>query len=356
MMTSGDLRIVEFDTHKASDELYNMYFELTEKLGEEKRPGEAPPPRTLLRRIMTTKIPEVKRFWWLVLKKEIEKEKAIGIARIGFSTKKDPAYQDNKHNADIRLDVDKEYRERGIGSKALKVLIEKAKEDKHVDTILVDVNLDSGHKFCKKLGGDVALEAAENRLHINEVNWSMIEQWKNEGDVTSEQEGITIHSFTDCPEDILAEYVNLYTETINQQPLGEIDVEMRVTPESRRMQEEQLKQQGLKWYTKITREKDGRISGLTEFLQIPEMPERIMQLLTGVKQEYRGRGLGKWLKANMLLYIKDNFSETKYIQTDNAISNESMISINDRMGFKLNIAQTMYKFDLADLDKKLNGA
>ncbi|GAH23645.1 unnamed protein product, partial [marine sediment metagenome] len=36
--------------------------------------------------------------------------------------------------------------------------------------------------------------------------------------------------------------------------------------------------------------------------------------------------------------------------------NEPMISINDRMGFKLNIAQTMYKFDLTVLDRKLNGA
>ena len=97
-MTSGDMRIVAFDTHKASDELYNLYFELVEKLGEEKRPGEAPPPRALLRRIMTTKIPEVKQYWWLVLSKEIEKEKAIGVARIGFSTNKDPAYKENKHN------------------------------------------------------------------------------------------------------------------------------------------------------------------------------------------------------------------------------------------------------------------
>ena len=355
-MTSGDMRIVAFDTHKASDELYNLYFELVEKLGEEKRPGEAPPPRALLRRIMTTKIPEVKQYWWLVLKKEIEKEKAIGVARIGFSTKKDPAYKENKHNADIRLDVDKDYRKRGFGSKALQVLIEKAKEDKHVNTLLVDVNLDSGHQFCRKLGGDVALEAAENRLHMKEVNWSMIEQWKIEGDKVAEQEGVTMHFFTDCPEDILAEYVNIYTETINQQPLGDIDLEMRVTQESRRMQEEQIKQQGLKWFTKITREKDGKISGLTEFLQIPEMPERIMQLLTGVKQEYRGRGLGKWLKADMLLYIRDNFPETKFIQTDNAISNKSMISINDRLGFKHNIAQTMYKFDLAELERKLNGA
>ncbi|MHA1591442.1 MAG: GNAT family N-acetyltransferase [Candidatus Heimdallarchaeaceae archaeon] len=350
------MRIIKFDTHKASDELYNLFFELTEKLGEEKRPGEAPPPRTLLRRMMTTKIPEVKRYWWLVLKKELEKEKAIGIARIGFSTKKDPAYQENKHNADIRLDVDKEYRKRGIGSEALKVLIEKAKEDKHVNTLIVDVNLDSGHKFCKKMGGDVALEAAENRLYMKEVNWSMIEQWKNEGDKIANQECVSMHFFTECPEDILAEYVDIYTETINQQPLGEIEVEMRVTTESRRLQEEQLKKQGLKWYTKITREKDGKISGLTEFLQIPEMPERIMQLLTGVKKEYRGRGLGKWLKADMLLYIRDNFSESKYIQTDNAISNAPMISINDRMGFKLNIAQTMYKFNLAELDRKLNGA
>ncbi|MCK5141382.1 MAG: GNAT family N-acetyltransferase, partial [Candidatus Heimdallarchaeota archaeon] len=294
------MRIIKFDTHKASDELYNLFFELTEKLGEEKRPGEAPPPRALLRRMMTTKIPEVKRYWWLVLKKEVEKERAIGIARIGFSTKKDPAYQENKHNADIRLDVEKEYRKKGIGSEALKVLIEKAKEDKYVNTLLVDVNLDSGHKFCKKLGGDVALEAAENRLHIKEVNWSMIEQWKNDGDKIATQEGVSMHFFTECPEDILAEYVDIYTETINQQPLGEVDMEMRVTTESRRLQEEQLKKQGLKWFTKITREKDSKISGLTEFLQIPEMPERIMQLLTGVKKEYRGRGLGKWLKADML--------------------------------------------------------
>ncbi|MHA1691720.1 MAG: hypothetical protein ACTSU7_08780, partial [Candidatus Heimdallarchaeaceae archaeon] len=232
---------------------------------------------------------------------------------------------------------------------------EKAKEDKHVNTLIVDVNLDSGHKFCKKMGGDVALEAAENRLYMKEVNWPMIEQWKNEGSKIAEQEGVTMHSFTDCPEDIIAEYVNIYTETINQQPLGEIEGEMRVTPESRRTQEEQIKQQGLKWYTQITREKDGKISGLTEFLQIPEMPERIMQLLTGVKKEYRGRGLGKWLKADMLLYIRDNFPETKFIQTDNAISNVSMISINDRLGFKLNIAQTMYKFDLEELERKLNG-
>lgn len=354
-MNSGDLHIVEFDTQKASDELYTKYFELVEKLGEEKRPGETPPPRALLRRIMSSKIPEVKQYWWLVLKKELENEKAVGIARIGFSTKKDPAYQENKHNADIRLDVDKDYRNRGIGSEALKVLLKKAKEDKHVNTLLVDVNLDPGHKFCKNLGGEVALEAAENRLHMKEVNWSMIEQWKNEGSRIAEQEGVTMHSFTDCPEDILAEYVNIYTETINQQPLGEIEGEMRVTPESRRTQEEQIKQQGLKWYTQITREKDGKISGLTEFLQIPEMPERIMQLLTGVKMEYRGRGLGKWLKADMLLYIRDNFPETKFIQTDNAISNVSMISINDRMGFKLNIAQTMYKFDLEELERKLNG-
>ncbi len=355
-MNSGDMRIVEFDTHKASDELYNLFFELTEKLGEEKRPGETPPPRTLLRRMMTTKIPEVKQYWWLILKKEVENEKAIGIARIGFSTKKDPAYQENKHNADIRLDVDKDHRKKGIGSKALKVLIEKAKEDKHVDTLLVDVNLDSGHQFCKKLGGEVALEAAENRLHMEAVNWEMIEKWKSEGDKIAEKEGVTIHSFTDCPEEILKEYVNIYTETINQQPLGEIELEMRVTHESRRMQEEQIKQQGLKWYSKITKEKDGTISGLTEFLQIPEMPERIMQLLTGVKQEYRGRGLGKWLKADMLLFIRDNFPDTKYIQTDNAISNAPMISINDRMGYKLNIAQTMYKFDLEEIGNKMNAA
>ncbi|MHA2365813.1 MAG: GNAT family N-acetyltransferase, partial [Candidatus Hodarchaeales archaeon] len=58
------------------------------------------------------------------------------------------------------------------------------------------------------------------------------------------------------------------------------------------------------------------------------------QDLTGVKQEYRGRGLGKWLKSALLLRIRNEFPKVNIVTTGNATSNAPMLSINERLGFK----------------------
>ena len=66
----------------------------------------------------------------------------------------------------------------------------------------------------------------------------------------------------------------------------------------------------------------------------PGFKSMITQELTGVKKEYRGRGLGKWLKAAMLLKVKEDFPEAKTVRTENATTNAPMLSINERLGFK----------------------
>ena len=49
---------------------------------------------------------------------------------------------------------------------------------------------------------------------------------------------------------------------------------------------------------------------------------------------YRERGLGKWLKAEMLKYAKRTFLELKFVVTDFAVTNAPMIAINKKLGFK----------------------
>ena len=51
-----------------------------------------------------------------------------------------------------------------------------------------------------------------------------------------------------------------------------------------------------------------------------DMPWRLLQNLTGIKEEYRGKGLGKWLKSDMLKFVKENeeLNGVKYIVTQNA--------------------------------------
>ena len=81
--------------------------------------------------------------------------------------------------------------------------------------------------------------------------------------------------------------------------------------------------------------------------------EDLEQELTGVSCEFRGRGLGKWLKAKMILHIKDTYPDVKRIITGNAEANAPMLSINERMGFKKYKGAEGYKFQTEELAKKL---
>lgn len=98
---------------------------------------------------------------------------------------------------------------------------------------------------------------------------------------------------------------------MNQQPLGNYDGQILITPESRRSDEKKYKERKLKWYTIITKEKNGTISGLTEMLYHSRTPHKGYQNLTGVKEEYQSRKLGKWLKAHMLMWFYDKYSNIK---------------------------------------------
>jgi mycothiol synthase len=63
---------------------------------------------------------------------------------------------------------------------------------------------------------------------------------------------------------------------------------------------------------------DGRLSGVTEIYYHPERPHVVEQEVTGVLEAERGRGLGKWLKTDMLLFIKEQHPDVEFISKGNA--------------------------------------
>jgi len=164
---------------------------------------------------------------------------------------------------------------------------------------------------------------------------------------------VRVERFEEVPEADLESYAALYTEVMNQQPMGEVAYRPRVTPESRRADEKRLRRQGIVWITLVTREPDGAFSGLTETAYHPEEPPHAHQMLTGVREAYRGRGLGKWLKALMLCHLRDRFPVLRFIATGNADVNAAMHAINRGMGFKRHLAETAFKWDVADLCRTL---
>ena len=46
------------------------------------------------------------------------------------------------------------------------------------------------------------------------------------------------------------------------------------------------------------------------------------------------RGLGKWLKAAMLLHVRNLYPKVEVVVTENAGSNAPMLAINTKIGFR----------------------
>jgi len=89
---------------------------------------------------------------------------------------------------------------------------------------------DAGIAFCESLGGKVGITEEESRLSLNQVNWSMIEKWKQEG--SERASGVTIERFEVIDEGDLKQYCKLYTELLNQVPKEDLEWELKTKVEN----------------------------------------------------------------------------------------------------------------------------
>jgi mycothiol synthase len=231
-----------------------------------------------------------------------------------------------------------------LGTELLGALVEKAVERANIRTLETFGFQESGWRFCDNYGGKVALEAAQYRLELVEVDWETLAKWRLEG--AERSGGTTPRSFETVPEEMLERFVDSYNEIVDAVPLGDLEVRQRMTPASRR--EDEVRTSG-GWYTIVSQEADGSLSGLTEIVYDAGVPYRVEQELTGVRKEYRGRGLGKWLKAEMQFLIRDELPTVEYVNTGNADTNTPIGLTNERMGFKRYHTELCYRFELETL-------
>ncbi|MHA2030755.1 MAG: GNAT family N-acetyltransferase [Candidatus Kariarchaeaceae archaeon] len=303
-------------------------------------PRDPPGSNELRKKQLREEDPHWKDIRWVTWNHD--KNKLIGFASLGHVIQCAPGYEENKNSCWGNVLVDIDYRKQGIGTELLIKVFQKTLELEKTN-IGIGTAEEAGKEYVKHIGiGIVAIEGGENRLYMEDVDWSRMRKWIN--DSTARKEGVTIETFEDVPEKYLEEYSKLYTYALNLVPKGEEEWEAVVTPEVRRKDEQKHKKKGTIWITKVSKEVDGKLSGLTEIFYNYENDYLVEQELTGIVPECRSRGLGKWLKAEMLHHINEKFPKVKFIATGNADINTHMVSINTRMGYKKTRHWTSYKF------------
>lgn len=242
-------------------------------------------------------------------------------------------YESNKHIMAIKGGVLSPHRRAGIGTAALRKA--RAGMEAHdARTMTMYTAEDDGKAFLRATGAELKIVERVSRLAMDEVDWERMARWQ--GDLETRAPGAALERYPRrLPDDFLEEYCPARQVMMNLMPFEDLDHgEIEVRPEDWHETYARMDVNGEEHHTVIVRESDGAISAITDCSWSPESPSVVWQWFTGVHPDYRGRGLGKAIKADMALLLQERYDDLAWISTGNAATNASMLAINERMGFR----------------------
>ncbi|WP_261663988.1 GNAT family N-acetyltransferase [Deinococcus sp. Marseille-Q6407] len=144
-----------------------------------------------------------------------------------------------------------------------------------------------------------------------------------------------LHRWTRVPDEYLARVADLQA-VINDMPTGDSELgELVYTPQNIRDREAEVAADGeTRFMTALEDTRTGRLVAYSETYWGPQRPELAYQGATAVRRECRGLALGKWVKADMLRWLREAAPGARFIKTNVAEENDAMNALNRALGFR----------------------
>ena len=325
----GELVPVPVDPARAASDFWSRYHVLRRLRHAEMDPDDPLEPDEVAEARMKKRSPFDEPHYFEMSREGV----MISLLYLENPTPTNPEYETNKHLVWGDIYVLPDHRRRGIATSWLPVIVGLMRE-KGATVFSVTANRDSGFRFLESLGAEAKLKEVESRLKLAEVDWPMMRRWVEEGAKRSASTRLVVYDGP-LPDDVLPAFAQARTELLNTIPFEDLDQgDIIVTPERIRYYDQVAAAIGEVVHNVITWERDGSVSAMTDVTWAPYRRTLIHQEFTGVRPDTRGRGLGKWIKAAMVLHIRDLYPDAEWITTGNAGSNAPMLKINRAMGFK----------------------
>lgn len=263
---------------------------------------------------------------------------------------------DNEHVFECELEVLPAHRRLGLG--AWGVTAAAAAASGAGATLLMtwtDSAVGSGEAFARWAGFDAGLVERESDLVLANVDWDMVEQWVSEGPQRAPGYGLEFVRGV-YPKELYDDVI-AWQHVMNTAPRENLQVnDEHETPEWLAENEARLESSSRDRLEYIARhtESGAAIGGTAVFYE-PWTPTLGWQGATAVHPDHRGHALGKWLKAAMLLKVRALLPDVEIIRTGNAYSNDPMLGINNKLGFKETRAFTAWQATVEQVRERVGG-
>lgn len=260
----------------------------------------------------------------------------------------------NQHMLQCALDVHPAYRRQGLGKRLLACLVAIAQHhERRLLTAGTTDRVPAGASFMERIGAHKGVVGHTNQLLIAELDRALVTDWQQRAQERAADFTLGLWDGP-YPTDQLEAVAQLYS-VMNSAPHDDLDVEdFHFTPAQLVEWDHNLVATGTQRWTLYARETaTGRLAGFTVVFWHPNRPHILGQGDTGVFPEYRGLGIGRWLKAAMLEKVLRELPQVTVVRTGNADSNVAMLKINHELGFKPFISEIFWQVERTQVEAYL---
>ena len=255
--------------------------------------------------------------------------KPVGTARINTSE------WDNLELAWLGLSIHPDHRRHGHGSAALEALHDECRRLGRPLVGLDGWDDDAARGFAAAVGYEKKSQSVNRRQDVWELGADFFEAACAEAEpLAHDYELVRIAGRS--PEEMHEQLVRV-TESINDSPLDDLEIEDEVfTPQRIRDFEHAQTESGQRLYRVVARHRGtGELAGHTVATVDAERPAIGAQEDTTVVRAHRGHRLGLLLKADLCRWLLAVEPQLRTLDTWNAESNDHMISVNERLGYRV---------------------
>jgi GNAT superfamily N-acetyltransferase len=253
----------------------------------------------------------------------------------------------------LELLVHPKARRTSVGSDLLTVAAKRADLEGFASLGVEVIGGTPAAQFYEAHGFDCAFVEMRNVLNLSNVDWPAIDKMAHS---VGSGYRVEFHS-GELPEDMFEPYAAAKS-AMRTVPSQELELRPSSYDSDRlRASINTLRARGLKPYVVLAvHERTESVAGLTEVVVPAQRPTRADQYDTVVVPAHRGYGLGRALKARMLLELRAAEPQLIDVQTWNALENEPMLRVNADLGFEPDRQWWEYEANISQLLRRLQSA